>query len=90
MWTPVSAVVKAVLALLDGKKMTDAVGTKVPADKLYGQAVELSVDKIHFRSQPEYCDEACKQISHAVTSFTMSKSNSCGVCTTKQSVMDHF
>ncbi|EMD93682.1 hypothetical protein COCC4DRAFT_45765 [Bipolaris maydis ATCC 48331] len=68
--TPLSNVVKTVLALVDGKEMTDAVGTKVSADRLYGQTVELSVDKIYFRSQPEYCDEASKQVSHIVNSFT--------------------
>ncbi|XP_014550014.1 hypothetical protein COCVIDRAFT_32150 [Bipolaris victoriae FI3] len=68
--TPVSTVVNAVLALVDGRDMTDAVGTKVSADKLYGQTVELSVDKMYFRSQPDYCDEACKRAAAAVNSFT--------------------
>ena len=70
--TPLPVVVGVVLAFVDGKEMTDATGTKIPADKLTGQVVEISVDKFYFHSEPEHCDENSKQVSEKLDRFAMS------------------
>ena len=61
-FTPIEAIVDTVLKLVDGNDMVDAKGTKVPADQLYGRAVELSGENIYFRSQPDYCDDAMRKV----------------------------
>lgn len=66
LFTPVEQITKTVLQLVDGSEdISDASGTKVAADQLYGLSVEINLDKIYFRSIPEFCDDAMRDIMEA-------------------------
>lgn len=55
--TPIPSIVDTVTKLVDGQTMVDAKGVEVKADRLFGRAVEVNVDKFYFREQHDFCDE---------------------------------
>lgn len=57
-FTSIECVRDAVLALVDGKSFTDAVGYQVKEGEAYGKAVEASGTSIYVRDQHAYCDQA--------------------------------
>ncbi|KAF2764545.1 NAD(P)-binding protein [Teratosphaeria nubilosa] len=67
LFTPVSKIVDVVLQLIDGTDLLDANGVQVPAEKAYGQAVEINLDKHYIRTVPDFCDDAMKGIMEATS-----------------------
>ncbi|KAH7159433.1 3-beta-hydroxysteroid dehydrogenase [Dactylonectria estremocensis] len=61
-FTPLEAVTGAVLQIVDGMDMSDAKGRTVQGADVYGQAVEINMNNIYFRDQPEWCDEAMPHV----------------------------
>ncbi|KAL3463503.1 hypothetical protein BJX64DRAFT_256841 [Aspergillus heterothallicus] len=45
--------------------LTDAHGTHLPADKLFGQAVEISDTGVYFREQHPFCDDGMREVMDA-------------------------
>ena len=66
--TSMNRVVQTVLHLVNGENdLTTADQVKVPADCLYGLAVEISLDNIYVRAPPRHCDEAMKRVMEATS-----------------------
>ncbi|KAL5337481.1 hypothetical protein BJX70DRAFT_389253 [Aspergillus crustosus] len=61
----VDAVAKVVLQLAGPVGLTDASGTHLPIDRLFGQAVEISDSGVYFREQHEFCDEGMREVMAA-------------------------
>lgn len=55
-FTPMSTLVTAVLALIDGGDLSDSTGKKVPKENAYGLTVEVNGDCMYFRDGVEPCD----------------------------------
>ncbi|KAL4923156.1 uncharacterized protein BDV17DRAFT_285638 [Aspergillus undulatus] len=49
----------------DGPGLTDATGTHIPTERLFGQAVEISDSGVYFRAQHEFCDEGMREVMAA-------------------------
>ncbi|RHZ56759.1 uncharacterized protein CDV56_103951 [Aspergillus thermomutatus] len=62
---PMEVVVKIALAFVDGEEMVDSKGTRVPATGLHGCAVEITGENYYFRDQPEWADDAVKEVMMA-------------------------
>lgn len=67
MFTPVGNIANGVCSLIDGNDMTDAKGTTVPGEKLYGQALEINLNNFYFRSQHDFCDAEMEKIMMATS-----------------------
>ena len=66
LFTPVKRITETVLELVDGSEdMIDSNEKRVAAKDLYGLSVEINLDKIYFRSIPEFCDDAMRSIMEA-------------------------
>lgn len=66
LFTPASQITKTVLALVDGGgELVDNYGQRFSADRLYGLAVEINLDRIYVRHQHEFCDEEMGRIMKA-------------------------
>lgn len=61
-FTPLEAVTGTVLQIVDGLDMSDAKGRTVRGANVYGQAVEINMNSIYFRDQPDWCDEAMSHV----------------------------
>jgi len=61
-FTPISTIVGSVLSLVDGGAMDDAYGTKLPAEKAYGLAVEINGKSHYFRNQLPFCDKQMEAV----------------------------
>jgi hypothetical protein len=72
-FTPVSKIASTVEMLVDGGKLKDSWGREVSEDKNYGLAVEVHTDKHYFRDQPDYCDDAMRQVMEATGMETQIK-----------------
>ncbi|KAG8165582.1 hypothetical protein KVR01_004134 [Diaporthe batatas] len=59
-FTPLNAVTKVVLMLLDGETITDSNG--ITATRVYGQAVVASSDKIYLNNMPDFCDDLHRSV----------------------------
>lgn len=59
-FTPLGAVTKVVLMLIDGELITDSRGKT--ASKVYGQTVIPSSDKFYLNDMPEFCDELHRSV----------------------------
>ncbi|CAN8103387.1 unnamed protein product [Discula destructiva] len=57
MFTPKALLADVVLALARGGEIVDSKGTRVPANKAYGQAVVVTGEKFYVHPESEYCDE---------------------------------
>jgi len=55
--TPMSRVVRTVEMLMSGGQMRDSKDKVVEGDQANGLAVEINMDKLFFRDQPEFTDE---------------------------------
>lgn len=60
-FTPVEAIVKTVVMLVDGVDQEKGDGQ----GELWGKAVEISGTTHYYRVQPEYCDEPMKAVMQA-------------------------
>jgi len=67
LFTPVGMITKVVLMMLDGVEMVDSNGVKVPADKNYGQSVEINLQNFYIRTAPGFCDDEMKAIMEATS-----------------------
>jgi FKBP-type peptidyl-prolyl cis-trans isomerase 2 len=79
-FTPVEMIPKVVLMLVDGVELNDAKGVKVPAEKAYGQTVEINLNNYYIRGVPEFCDDAMKAIMEATSVESESTTNSIQSC----------
>jgi NAD(P)-dependent dehydrogenase (short-subunit alcohol dehydrogenase family) len=61
-FTPISTIVSTVLVLVDGGAMEDAFGTKLPAEKAHGLAVEINGNNYYFRDQVPFCDKQMEAV----------------------------
>ena len=61
-FTPVEKIVEVVILLVEGGEMVDSKGVHIPADKLWGRAVEINGRNHYFRDMPEYCDDQMRQV----------------------------
>lgn len=48
-----------------GSGLTDTLGTHVPTDRLFGQAVEISDTGVYFRDQHSFCDDGMREVMAA-------------------------
>ncbi|KAK5128263.1 hypothetical protein LTR85_002930 [Meristemomyces frigidus] len=67
LFTPVEMIVKVVLSMLDCDAMVDANGVTLPADKIYGQTVEINLHNYYIRTPPAFCDSAMESIMEATS-----------------------
>lgn len=51
-----SFVADVVLRLVDGDTLTDCLNNRVESGKVYGQTVEISVDRVYLREHATFCD----------------------------------
>jgi NAD(P)-dependent dehydrogenase (short-subunit alcohol dehydrogenase family) len=61
-FTPTENVSSAVELLVEGGQLKDAWGRTVEHADSYGLAVEIIGSQIYFRDQPDYCNDAMKNI----------------------------
>ncbi|KAJ5590771.1 hypothetical protein N7450_004743 [Penicillium hetheringtonii] len=69
-FTDMEAVVRVVLQLADadepaGQGLTDARGSHLPTESLFGLAVEISDSGVYFREQHEFCDDGMREVMAA-------------------------
>lgn len=64
-FTPVELVVKIVEQIIHESDMIDAWGKKLTGKDVHGQAVEINVNNIYFRDQPEWCDDKIQGVMEA-------------------------
>lgn len=66
LFTPLEMISKTVTHLVEGKEtLTDANGIQVRPEALYGLTVEINLNSVYVRTQPEYCDESMQKIMEA-------------------------
>lgn len=61
-FTPISKIVSTVEMLVNGGDMKDSWGKEVKDGANFGLAVEVHMNNHYFREQPEYCDDAMKNL----------------------------
>ncbi|KAI9692006.1 MAG: hypothetical protein M1820_009624 [Bogoriella megaspora] len=66
-FTPVEMVAKVVLLLIDGNELTDSDGNTIPAEKTYGQTVEVMKTNYYIRTIPEFCDAQMAELMRATS-----------------------
>ncbi|KAL6232741.1 hypothetical protein BDW75DRAFT_242702 [Aspergillus navahoensis] len=66
-FTQMESVVQVVLQLAGegGPGLTDARGTHLPTERLFGQAVEISDTGVYFREQHAFCDDGMREVMAA-------------------------
>ncbi|KAL5001905.1 hypothetical protein BDV10DRAFT_182062 [Aspergillus recurvatus] len=66
-FTEMESVVRVVLQLAGegGPGLTDARGTYLPTERLFGQAVEISDSGVYFREQHSFCDDGMREVMAA-------------------------
>lgn len=66
--TPISKVVEGIEKLINegNDGFTDANGIELVPEEIYGQAVEISVDKLYFRRQLEFCNESMRRMMEEI------------------------
>lgn len=64
-FTPIEKVVETVLMLVDGGNWVDTKGVKVPKEKNFGRAVEISQTNHYFREQVPFSDDVLRIVMGA-------------------------
>lgn len=69
-FTGMETVVRVVLQLVGQGEpavqgLTDARGTHLPRERLFGLAVEISDSGVYFREQHEFCDDGMREVMAA-------------------------
>ncbi|POS70847.1 3-beta-hydroxysteroid dehydrogenase [Diaporthe helianthi] len=67
LFTPIEAVVSAVEMLIDGGTMQDSNGKVVEAQDADGVAVEVFMDKMFFREEPEPCNDDMREVLYSLS-----------------------
>lgn len=67
LFTPIETVVSAVEMLITGGKMQDSNGKEVDAEHADGLAVEVFMDQVFFRGEPEPCNDDMKEVLYSLS-----------------------
>lgn len=67
LFTPIETVVSAVEMLIDGGTMRDSKGREVDAPDAGGVAVEVFMDKMFFREEPEPCNDDMREVLYSLS-----------------------
>lgn len=67
LFTPIETVVSAVEMLVGGGSMRDSKGKEVDAEQADGLAVEVFMDHIFFREEPEPCNDDMKEVLYSLS-----------------------
>lgn len=67
LFTPIETVVSAVEMLVSGGTMRDTKGKEVDAEQADGLAVEVFLDQIFFREEPEPCNDDMKEVLYSLS-----------------------
>lgn len=67
LFTPIETVVSAVEMLIDGGTMRDSNGKEFGAERADGLAVEIFMDDIFFREEPEPCNNDMKEVLYSLS-----------------------
>lgn len=67
LFTPIETVVSAVEMLITGGKMQDSNGKEIDAEHADGLAVEVFMDQVFFRGEPEPCNDDMKEVLYSLS-----------------------
>lgn len=67
LFTPIETVVSAVEMLVKGGPMRDSKGKEIDAEHADGLAVEIFMDQIFFREEPEPCNDDMKEVLYSLS-----------------------
>jgi hypothetical protein len=67
LFTPIETVVSAVEMLISGGTMRDSKGKEVGPRDTGGLAVEVFMDKIFFREEPEPCNDDMREVLYSLS-----------------------
>lgn len=67
LFTPIETVVSAVEMLIQGGPIRDSTGREVDSEGAHGLAVEIFMDDIFFREEPEPCNDEMKEVLYSLS-----------------------
>lgn len=67
LFTPIKTVVSAVEMLINGGTMRDSNGKEVDSQDAGGVAVEVFMDKMFFREEPEPCNDDMREVLYSLS-----------------------
>ncbi|KAJ0119955.1 3-beta-hydroxysteroid dehydrogenase [Diaporthe amygdali] len=67
LFTPIETVVSAVEMLVQGRPMRDSTGKETDSEQSEGLAVEVFMDQIFFREEPEPCNSDMKEVLYSLS-----------------------